>query len=195
MIYKKITIVIIIFTLFLSMGCENFLNNDNEPDILSETNRVRTNPRRYAAELIVELNANRANWSLARIAEYEAAITTLSSSSARNPLSLDNGLSRAARDHAQDLIRNNRFSHVGSYGSSPNARMLRYGSYAGAMGENIAAGTSRNTGASMVLGWVLSPGHLANMLNVNYTLIGTAHLSGHPSYNWIAVQKFAGRRN
>ncbi|MCL2066301.1 MAG: hypothetical protein FWG99_02400 [Treponema sp.] len=84
---------------------------------------------------------------------------------------------------------------LGSDGSTSASRIRRHGSYSGTLGENIAAGTNRNTGVSMVFAWVLSPGHLGNMLRENYTLIGTAHLSGHPVYDWIAVENFAARKN
>ena len=195
-----ITGFVLIIAIIVSMGCVNIFNSDIKPNaeeysIISETNRVRTNPKGYALELHSELDANRSAWDQSRIGRYEAAIATLNSAAVQSPLSYDYGLFLAARDHAEDMIENNLFSHVGSDGSSPNDRMDRYGTYSGARGENVAAGTNNDTGASMVLAWVLSPGHLSNMLRENYTLIGTAHLSGHPGYNWISVQKFAGGKN
>ena len=198
MVARKIAGIVLFFALITSTGCANLFDSESEVTIQSETNRVRTFPKKYASKLMTELRLNRRAWNQTpagrvRIAEYEEAIRTLNSTRALRPLYLDDGLSRAALDHAEDLIEHNRFSHAGSDGSSPGVRIQRHGSYAYPHGENIIAGY--NPVESAVLGWVLSPGHLANILNPRYTLIGTAYIPGHQRYNWVGVQKFAGGRN
>ena len=197
LINMKIIGIILFVTLIVGVSCRNPVIEDIQPtteelNIISETNRVRTNPRGYALELSRELGANRATWHQSTIDQYEVAIARLNTTEARHPLSFDHGLFLAARDHAEDMIENDFFSHTGSDGSSVSDRIQRQGSYSGLRGENIAAYSRWDTGASMVLAWVLSPGHLSNILSRNYTLIGPAHVFGD---RWIGVQKFAERKN
>jgi len=158
-----------------------------EYNIIAETNRVRTNPKKYADELQAELA------SVSNKSEYQAAISTLNAaaSAPRSPVSFERGLYFAARAHAQDLIKTNTFSHNSSNGTDPFTRIQLYGSSYSTAGENIAAGSNQNTGAKMVKQWVLSPGHLSNILNANYTQLGASLMSGHPTYNWTSVQVFA----
>ena len=192
-----------------------------ELKIVEETNRVRANPSAYARELQAELNRNRSKMNRAEIAEYEAAIACLNATSARNPLIFDEGLFRAAREHAVDMHTMNKLTHTGSDGSRPSERVARHGSYRGS-GENVAGYGNRSlsrccrtasddcpigrwdggdlaTAAFMVKAWVLSTtGHRQNMLNERYTLIGPALVSGHTSrreFFWYSVQKFAFSKN
>ena len=161
---------------------------EEEYNIIAETNRVRTNPKAYAAELTAA-SSNIPSYCTPE--NYNAAIATLNAASTLGSLKFERGLYFAARDHAQDLINTNTFAHESSDGTTFSKRIARYGSSYNTAGENIAAGTTQNTGAAMVKQWVLSSGHLANILNSNYTQIGAAHLSGHPTYGWVGAQEFA----
>jgi len=188
---KKIILLTAIILVLLT-SCENplFLPpgvSEEEYNIISETNKVRTTPGAYANMLETELAAIS---NAATRAKYEAAISTLRAASPRSPVKFEMGLYIAARDHAKDLIKSNTFSHDSSDGTPFSMRIYRYGtmSYAG---ENIAGGTMQNTGAKFVKQWVLSPGHLSNILNEGYTQLGAAFMSGHPTYNWLSVQDFA----
>jgi len=159
-----------------------------EFNVIAETNRVRNNPKEYAAMLQAELSAIT---NTTTRSEYQDAITTLNASTPRGSVNFERGLYFAARDHADDLIRTNSFSHDSSNGTVFAQRLRLYGTSFTYAGENIAGGTSQNTGAKMVKQWVLSPGHLGNILNANYTQLGASLISGHPKYNWISVQDFA----
>ena len=158
-----------------------------ESDIITETNSVRTDPTAYAAMLEAELPTIT---NPATRDEYNTAINALKGTLARSPLSFEQGLFFAARDHAADMVMNNFFNHPGSNGSTVDKRISRYGTWSVSCGENIAAG--RPTAANVVKAWVLSTGHRNNILNSSFTKIGVAHISGHPTYNWVSVQVFTG---
>ena len=157
-----------------------------EYNIITETNSVRTNPAGYAGKLQTELLSisNPATRS-----EYQAAIDTLNAAAPRSPVNFERGLYFAARDHADDLIQSNTFSHDSSNGMTFSQRIRLYGGSFSYAGENIAGGYS--TSSSVVKAWVLSPGHLNNIINPNYNQLGASHVSGHKNYNWISVQDFA----
>ncbi len=91
-----------------------------------------------------------------------------------DPLSAQSQLGSAARGHSQDMACNGFFSHTGSDGSSPSARISRQGYSWGAVAENIAAGYGDP--ASVVSGWMGSQGHKANILNGDYTEIGIGYI-------------------
>ena len=188
---------LIIFCLFLSFSAcgsddEEQVATEEEYNILDEANYVRTKPKEYAAMLQTELSGIT---DQATRDKYNAAITTLNAATPCSALSFEKVLYFAACDHAQDLIKTNTFSHTGSNGSSPSDRVAAQAKSFGAsityVSENIAAGTNQNTGAKLVKQWVLSPGHLNNILTSYYTISGAALMSGHPAYNWISVQVFA----
>src|SRR5207237_4106923 len=90
-------------------------------------------------------------------------------------------LNAASYYHSLDMGVHKYFSHTGSDGSTPWARMAAQGySYSTYKGENIAAGYS--TAGAGFNGWKASPGHNANRLNPNFKPIGIgrAGVSGSP---------------
>jgi len=123
---------------------------------------------------------------LAMINEYRAA-------NGRGPLSLNSKLNDAARWMAQDLAAHNYFSHTDSLGRDPFQRMDDFGyDYNTWRGENLVAGTE-SASASLDM-WKGSAGHNANMLNVNYTVIGIARGYGPASpYGWYWATEFGGQ--
>jgi uncharacterized protein YkwD len=123
----------------------------------------------YEARVIELINIERANAGL-------------------SALSAQGQLGSAAQLHSIDMACNNYFSHTGLDGSSSGDRAQRQGYGSGFVGENIAAGYS--SPESTVKGWMNSPGHKANILNVDYTEIGVGYAYGdnsdYGSY-WTAV--------
>ncbi len=104
-------------------------------------------------------------------------------------LKVDEEVQRVARIKAEDMAKNNYFSHTSpTYGSPFNMLQSFKISYRTA-GENIA-GNSSNSGA--VNAWMNSSGHKANILNssFNYTGIGVVTSS---KYGKIYVQMFIGK--
>jgi uncharacterized protein YkwD len=79
-------------------------------------------------------------------------------------------LDAAARRHAQNMAVTENFSHTGTDGSSAFDRIRAAGYNWTKAGENIAAG--QDTAADVMTSWMDSPGHKANILNVDYKEIG-----------------------
>lgn len=103
-------------------------------------------------------------------------------------LSLSNQLNQAAQNHADDMAKNNYFSHTGLNGSTMSDRVNATGYTYSSLGENIAAG--RSTPADTIKQWMNSQGHRENILNSNYTEIGFgySHLdSSKYRHYWVQV--------
>jgi uncharacterized protein YkwD len=88
------------------------------------------------------------------------------------PLMWKPALEQAAQRHSSDMAVRNRFSHTGSDGSSPAARINATGYKWSLFVENIAAGYS--TAQAVVNGWLRSPGHCANIMDSRVMDIGAA---------------------
>ena len=104
-------------------------------------------------------------------------------------LKVDEEVQRVARIKAEDMAKNNYFSHTSpTYGSPFNMLQSFKISYRTA-GENIAGNSSNSEAVSA---WMNSSGHKANILNssFNYTGIGVVTSS---KYGKIYVQMFIGK--
>ncbi|MEX0682977.1 MAG: CAP domain-containing protein [Dehalococcoidia bacterium] len=127
--------------------------------------------------------------------EEQTFLNTLNGYRAQNglgPLSLDSQLNDVARWMANDMASHNYFSHTDSLGRDPFARMDAMGySYNTYRGENLVAGTE-GAQASLEM-WKGSPGHNANMLSPNYTVIGIARAYDATSaFGWYWATEFGG---
>jgi uncharacterized protein YkwD len=99
------------------------------------------------------------------------------------PLTWDKALEKAARIHANDMSRKDFFSHTGSDKSTVSQRVDRVKFKWRAVGENIAKGQMDE--ATVVKGWMDSPGHCKNIMNPNFKYMGVA-LSSDGMY-WVQV--------
>jgi len=106
-----------------------------------------------------------------------------------SPLSFDSKLMELARLKAEDMVKNNYFSHQSPVYGSPFDMMRQYGVTFRTAGENIA-GNSTVEGAYKA--WMGSSGHRQNIENskFNYTGIGIVKSN---TYGYIFVQMFIGR--
>ncbi len=87
------------------------------------------------------------------------------------PLTLDNRLVAAAREHAVDMARGRFCRHNGRDGSKARDRMRRNGyPYNNWAGENIIC--SRRSAEAMVQWWLNSPPHRRNILHGHFRHIG-----------------------
>lgn len=86
------------------------------------------------------------------------------------PLTLNLELSKVAQEKARDMAANGYFSHTSPTYGSPFDMMRQFGVRFSYAGENIAKGYT--SPASVMQGWMNSPGHKANILNTNYTHLG-----------------------
>jgi len=94
-------------------------------------------------------------------------------------LARDDSLSEIARMHTDDMLRRHYFSHISPDGASPKERLAPvYLNVISRAGENIWGGRgldfsdSRRLARVAVDGWMISPGHRANILNPDYTHLG-----------------------
>ena len=102
-------------------------------------------------------------------------------------------LETAALNHSIDMANNNFFDHTGSDGSSAGDRATRAGYRWWTWGENIAAGYPSVSAAMQ--GWIDSPGHCANMMNGNFTNLGSAQFTNNNStYRIYWTQVFGSAR-
>ncbi len=107
-------------------------------------------------------------------------------------LSLDGQLNDASKWMSQDMCAKNYFSHTDSLGRDPFARMAAFGyNYNTWKGENLAAGTDTAQAAFDI--WRNSPGHNANMLNGNFTVIGIGRALGCAGYSAYWTTDFGGQ--
>ena len=104
-------------------------------------------------------------------------------------LKVDAELQNVARAKAEDMVKNNYFSHTSPTYGSPFDMMKRFGVSYKTAGENIA-GNSSNTGA--VNAWMNSEGHKANILNSSFNYTGVAVVKSS-KYGKIFVQMFIGK--
>lgn len=106
-------------------------------------------------------------------------------------LTFNSRLNSAAEAKLADMFAGQYFEHVSPAGYGP-AHWSEAAGYAYIIiGENLALGDFQNDKA-LVLDWMGSPGHRANIMNVKYQEIGIA--VGRADYNgqkiWMAVQEF-----
>jgi uncharacterized protein YkwD len=103
-------------------------------------------------------------------------------------LTSDTVLIRAARMHAEDMARAAFVSHTGSDGSDPSQRLDRVGYAWIWVGENIAAG--QESPDDVVLGWLRSEDHRANVLSPEAVSAGLAMVrssEGEFGTHWVMV--------
>jgi len=105
------------------------------------------------------------------------------------PLAGNDKLNKAAMAKAQNMVQNQYFSHTSPTGVSPWFWFLQAGYNYKYAGENLAVGFYESE--EVYEAWLNSPSHKANIVNPNYTEVGTAVLGGFGSNNTIiVVQEF-----
>lgn len=107
------------------------------------------------------------------------------------PLTWNDALYSAAYEHSEDMAESDTFAHTGSgtwsdwtaqylnlsSGSTMNDRINNNGYiYVKIAGENIAAGSKRDTAQEAIDAWILSDSHCANLMNPAYQDVGMAHV-------------------
>lgn len=114
---------------------------------------------------------------LARTASEVVALTNVERTAAGlRPLSADPLLANAAQAHSDDMVARAFYSHTSPGGAQPWDRAAAAGSTRRTIGENIACG--QRSPAEVVLGWMNSPGHRANILKPDFTHIGIGLAGG-----------------
>jgi uncharacterized protein YkwD len=116
------------------------------------------------------------------LALYRAAVLCLinkeRASNGRSPLQANADLEEVAEGHTAELVQDNYFAHVTPSGETPVDRVRASGyipssSDGYVIGENLAWGTyTLASPHAIVEAWIASPGHLANILEAQYTETG-----------------------
>ncbi len=91
-------------------------------------------------------------------------------------LRLDSRLNTSATLKAQNMFAEDYWAHVSPSGIQPWYWFTKAGYNYSYAGENLAK--DFDTTAGTIDGWMNSPGHRANILNVNYTDVGFAVMNG-----------------
>ncbi|AVB26688.1 CAP domain-containing protein [Pseudomonas syringae pv. syringae] len=89
------------------------------------------------------------------------------------PLAWNPVLGTAAQRHSQAMANQNFFDHKDRDGRTPGDRAELAGYVGQQVGENIAAG--QDSARKVVDGWLLSPGHCANLMNPDFRELGAAY--------------------
>ena len=95
------------------------------------------------------------------------------------PLRLNERLNLAATDRIKDMFAKRYFDHVAPDGLDPFSWVEQRGYDYRSIGENIAIGYQ--TAATIVEGWMTSPGHRQNILEKKYEEVGIAIAAGSPT--------------
>ena len=193
-------------------SCENlFLGKPKNVhivnEILTELNRVRSNPKKYAEEELkprlkyfdgklykvpgqIPLQTNEG------ASAVQECIDALINTNPVEALKLENGLCLSAQWLADDQANTEKIGHHGSDGSSPFDRMNRYGKWLITAGENCAYGTK--TGKEIVAQLLIDDGvmnrrHRKNILNPIFKKVGIGYNDeGKAPYGAVSVMDFAG---
>lgn len=105
-----------------------------------------------------------------------------------NTLSESEALNQAAALKAQDMVNNGYFAHQSPTGVTPWFWFKKAGYEYKYAGENLAVGFFDSK--TVYDAWVNSPSHKANLLNKNYTQVGTAVVTNFEGNSILVVQEF-----
>jgi uncharacterized protein YkwD len=176
-----------------------------ENEIITEINLARAQPQTYAGYL-EEMKKYYVGNQIRRpgkppeatvegLAALDEAIQFLRAARPLPPLQIFKGMSLAARDHANDLGTSGNTGHKGNDGSTPNARVSRYGEWASSVGENIvyqAMTTARESVVGLIVDdGIPTRGHRKNLFDSTYRAAGIS-LGASSNLGTLCVITFAG---
>lgn len=175
-----------------------------EREVVREVNLARSDPQQYAT-LLEQWKALYKGRRIERPGKptilteestvaVDEAIGYLRSIGARPTLTLSTGMSRGAKDHANEMGPAGALGHRGLHGSWPTERINRYGRWREAVGETIYYG--EGDAREMVMWLIIDDGipgrdHRRTMFNPLFHVIGVG-CGAHATYGTICVLTFAG---
>ena len=156
-----------------------------EREIVDEMNLARTEPQKYAAFIEdfkkyykgtnLSIPGRQTLITAEGTAAVDEAISFLRAAKPLPAFQISKGVCSAAADHVRDLVAKGLTGHKGSDGSTPNARLDRYGRWDMAVGENIVYDVS--TARQIVIGFLIDDGvanrgHRRNIFDSKYRIAG-----------------------
>lgn len=170
--------------------------------IVNEINAVRRNPQAYAScmQELEQCYDGNLRMSLDKlqpgietlegVKALHDCLQDLHSSESLPAVKLSPAMSRACERHLADLQRSGLCSHVGSDGSTPEARLACDGEHGDQCSENVAFGPFQSA-RDVVWHMLLDDGtpernHRMNLLNGDFGFVGVAH-GRHDSIGMAAV--------
>jgi uncharacterized protein YkwD len=114
-----------------------------------------------------------ANTPAAFLARVVALTNTQRKMHGCGALTVNATLNKVAQAHSTDMAVHNYFSHNSKNGATPFDRMRLAGYRYSWAAENIAAG--QTSADQVMVAWMRSPGHRANILNCHLTQIGVGY--------------------
>ncbi len=176
-----------------------------EKDVITELNKVRTDPKGYAENQVTKYRALYQGNLIVRpgeismstnegVSAVDECYKVLMATSPMGTLTPSKGMSKASQDLVSSQSGTNDIGHNASDGSDPFTRMERYGRYSGNAAENVDYGyndAEKIVLALLVDDGVSSRGHRANILDDRLHYIGVA-AGTHKLYRYMFVMDFAG---
>ena len=93
------------------------------------------------------------------------------------PLTWNNKLETAAKQHSDYMSNTGDFNHTQSNGSTPDSRVTQAGYTWGLVAENIASG--QTSIAQVMEGWLKSAGHCKNIMDARAKEMGAARTGNY----------------
>ncbi|MDX1654075.1 MAG: CAP domain-containing protein [Candidatus Competibacteraceae bacterium] len=182
----------------------NYLSH-REKSIIRETNAARSDPDQYVRHLkdyradfdgkVRKLPGNVRVMTQEGTAAVDEAIEFLQDQQPLPSLEPSRGLTKAARDHAEDIGFEGLLSHRGSDGSLTPERVNRYGRWLDTVAENIAFGPV--DGRRVVIRLIVDDGvpdrgHRRNIFNDQFNKVGVACEPHDSRLESVCVMVYAG---
>ena len=176
----------------------------SEQDLLNEINQARAHPDVYARYLsslkpFFKGKNYQPNGQPALTTEegWDAvrdAINFLSTAKPQGPFNTSRGLRLAAVTHFRDQNATGATGHLGAASSMIEDRVKPFGTWQGAIGENLSYG--KESARERVLTWLIddgvaSRGHRKRLLSADYQVAGLS-CGPHPSFGTMCVLTLAG---
>ena len=179
----------------------------NQSAILDQLNALRSDPSGYAEKLmsrrkyyhgkLLELPGETPIMTSEGVSALNGAVKDLRAAKPLPTLTLSAGLTKAARDHVEDIGPRGMLSHTGSNGSTPAQRDRRYVNGMHLTGECISFGPRdpESVVVSLVVDdGVPSRGHRELLLNPGFHKAGIA-CGPHKKFGWMCVIDLADSTN
>jgi len=176
----------------------------SEQDLLNEINQARAHPDVYAKYLsslkpFFDGKNYQPNGQPALTTEegWDAvrdAINFLITAKPQRPLNTSRGLRLAAVTHFKDQNATGATGHLGASSSMIEDRVKPFGTWQGAIGENLSYG--KESARERVLTWLIddgvaSRGHRKRLLSADYQVAGLS-CGPHPNFGTMCVLTLAG---